>query len=63
MAAYAISPLLCMYVKLWIMIAIILTGIAGYTLVEQMERRSSRVAPLADLAEMKLESDIQRTSF
>lgn len=62
--AYAISPLLCMRLKLWIMIGIVLTGMSGYSLVELMERRSARrTAPLAAIQEVKLDSDIQRTSF
>lgn len=58
-----------MYLKLWLMIALIVIGMAGYTTVEYLERQRSRrgqqpgAAPLPNLPEVRLDSDWQRTSF
>lgn len=51
-AAYAISPLICMKVKLWIMIGIILLGIGGYSFVEYSDKekgRERKAVPLVDI--------------
>lgn len=54
--AYAISPMLCMRVKLWIMIGIILMGLSGYTAVEYIEKgkKRGRMVPLADIRETRI---------
>lgn len=60
MLSFAISPHLCMSVKLWIMIGLILLGMSGYSVVEHkrsQERR--RTAPLAAVSDIKLDSEIR----
>lgn len=60
--AYAVSPLLCMKVKMLLLIAIIVIGMAGYTTIEYLKkRRRKRQAPLASIAEA--DTGIERTSF
>lgn len=59
-AAYAISPLLCMHVKLWILLALIVLGVVGYTTVENLERRRLRVPQDMDL---RKESSVDSTAL
>lgn len=51
-AAYAISPLICMKVKLWIMMAIILLGIGGYSFVEYSDKEKARERQAVALVEV-----------
>lgn len=59
--AYAISPLLCMHIKLWLLIALIVTGLLGYTLVEHLERRRTRTQTVSPVK--RKDSEVEATSF